>query len=173
MPVKLKIWGILLLLFWSGNRAYAAGNASVIPYNGILTYPSEKNQTLSSIPIRSSAGAVLYDLSLEPDFDVGHHVVVLNLVLRGPADSSDSPNRFDPTSKAHGYQKYVFAASDFSNGIQKSMYGKKRTIELDSSGVEVQIDVQAATVSAVPATRGGEHQFVRLTLRVEVNNHAP
>jgi hypothetical protein len=107
---------------------------------------------------------------LEPDLDVGHHVVTLELVLRRPGAKPDAPNLFDPTGKRHGLQAYDFAADDLAPGVQKAAFGAKRTVSLKSLGLVVRMDVSKATVSPVSA---GNYQLDALELQIEVDNSNP
>ncbi|MGC2417910.1 MAG: hypothetical protein WA434_09195, partial [Candidatus Acidiferrales bacterium] len=126
--------------------------------------PSEKRW---STPIKSADGGTAYILSLEPDFNVGHHLTVLELTLRDPGDKADSRNLLDPTGRRHGLQAYDFAASDLADGVQKSAFGEKRTVSLKSLGLVVRIAVLKASVSPISA---GNYQLDTLDLQIEVEN---
>jgi hypothetical protein len=148
----------------------AAAKPRIRPLRTSLAFSAQSAENRLSVPINSTDGNPVYVLSLEPDFDVGHHIVVLELVLRGPHDKTDAPNRLDPTGRAHGYQAYIFGGRDFTQGAKKSLYGEKRTVFLKNLGLVVQITVSKATVSPVSADG---YQFDALTLQVEVDNSGP
>jgi hypothetical protein len=119
------------------------------------------------VPIKSTDGNVAYLLSLEPDFDAGHHVVTLELVLRRPSDRSDAPNLLDPTGRRHGLQSYDFAADDLAQGVQKSAFGERRTVSLKKLGLVIRIAVVKVAVSSISS---GSYKIDSLDLQIEVDN---
>ena len=114
---------------------------------------------MSSI-LKSPSGAV-YRIFLTPELDVGKHVAVLDLVLQRLGREKDETNLMDPTGKLHGYQPYIFAASDFSQGTQKSVFGELRTIPLDRLKMECIVKVKGVSVSP---TSG--YEFDNLALEI-------
>jgi hypothetical protein len=107
---------------------------------------------------------------MEPDFDVGHHVVSLGLVLRKSRAKAGAPNLLDPTGRRHGLQAYDFTANDLAQGAQKSAFGEKRTVPLKSLGLMVRVAVSKASVSPVSVDK---YQFDVLDLQIEVDNLNP
>lgn len=171
MVSKQKFWSILILLMWSAGAAHGAGSSRIIPFSGRLAFPAESGQDAHPISIKSPSGTPLYEASLEPDYDVAHHTVVLTLVLHKSGDDEDAPNLFDPTGRVHGAQKYTFAASDFSRGVEKSIYGKQRTLTIVPLGLEVRVDVETANVNSLMASAGNEgFEFKQLVLQVDIRN---
>jgi hypothetical protein len=148
----------------------AAAKPPIVPLRTSATFSSQSLENRWSVPIKSTDGSTAYVLSLEPDFDVGHHLVTLELVLRHPGDKTDAPNLLDPTGRRHGLQSYDFAAGDFAQGIQKSAFGTKRTVSLKKSGLQLRIAVSKATVSPISA---GNYQLDALDLQIEVDNSNP
>jgi hypothetical protein len=142
----------------------------IVPIKTSAGFSSQTPENPWSIPIRSTDGSTAYLLSLEPDLDVGHHVVTLELVLRHPGDKTYASNLLDPTGRRHGLQSYDFAANDLARGVQNSAFGKKRTVFLKNLGLVVRIDVLKATVSPVAA---GTYQVDSLNLQIEVDNANP
>ena len=158
------LW-ILVLTVLTGT--YVAGSETVGSSPGILAYPAKPSSYPSSFLLKSPRG-VTYRLSLVPEFDVGKHVVVLDLVLQRADQKDDDSNLLDSTGKLHGYQPYFFAASDFAGGVQKSAYGELRVIDLRKLGMEMRIkvaDVHVEPMPAGPSQRLG-YQFDNLTLEV-------
>jgi hypothetical protein len=131
-------------IYCAGHEALASEAITPLRTTMVFTIQSVKDKHI--VPIRSPDGRTVYRLSVEPDFDADNNVMNLNLVLRRPSDTVDSPNRFDPTGRAHGYQKWIFGVSDFARGAQKSLYGERRTIILRKVGLEADIDVLKAVV---------------------------
>jgi hypothetical protein len=148
----------------------AVAKPRIVPLRTSATFSSLSPESRWSAPIKSTGGSTVYVLSLEPDFDAGHHPVTLELVLRHPGDKIDAPNLLDPTRKRHGLQAYDFAAEDLAQGVQKSAFGEKRTVTLKNLGLVVQIAVSKAVVSPISA---GNHQIDALDLQVEVDNSNP
>ena len=113
-----------------------------------------------------------YILSLSPQFDVSRRVVVIELTIRRAHGKNNSSNLFDPTSKWHGYQKWIFAASDFASGAVKSVYGKQREIDLRQLGMEMQIDVTKVIVVPIGSTysKAPCFRFAALKLEISVRN---
>ncbi|HTY65744.1 MAG TPA: hypothetical protein VMH36_03775 [Alphaproteobacteria bacterium] len=74
-----------------------------------------------------------YSLWLEPEFDVTRHLSSLELVLQKAGSDTAATNMLDPPGHWHGYQKYMFAASDFARGPEQSAYGRTRTMSVKRS----------------------------------------
>jgi hypothetical protein len=145
----------------------AVAQPRIVPLRTSVAFSSQPSEKHWSTPIKSADGGTAYILSLEPDFDVGRHLTVLELALRDPGDKADSRNLLDPTGKRHGLQAYDFAASDLAEGVQKSAFGEKRTVSLKSLGLVVRIAVLKASVSPISA---GNYQLDTLDLQIEVEN---
>jgi hypothetical protein len=160
----------VLCLATLGLFPSAVAKPRLIPLRTSLTFSSRSPEGSWSVPIKSTDGRTVYVLSLEPDFDVGHHIVTLELVLRHSADKSDAPNLLDPTGSRHGLQAYDFVADDLAKGVQKSAFGEKRTVPLKSLGLVLRIAVSKAAVSP---TSAGNHQLDALDLEIEVDNLNP
>jgi hypothetical protein len=148
----------------------AAAKPRIVPLQTSVKFSTQASENRWSVPIKSTDGSTAYVLSLEPDFDVGHHIVTLELVLRHSADKSDGPNLLDPTRSRHGLQAYDFAADDLVQGVQKSAFGEKRTVTLKSLGLVLRITVSKAAVSTISV---GNHQLDALDLQIEVDNLNP
>ena len=173
IPIIDRIWRFIFdvaLVAALSLISNATVKPQIVPLRTSLTFSAQSAENRLSIPIKSTDGKTVYILSLEPDFDVGHHIVVLELVLRRPHDKTASPNRLDPTGMWHGYQPYIFGGRDFTQGVKKSLYGEKRTVSLNNLGLMVRITVSKATVSPVS---GDDYQFDALELQIEVDNSGP
>jgi len=145
----------------------AAAKPRIVPLQTTATFSTQAPENRWSVPIKSTDGSTAYILSLEPDLDLGHHVVTLELVLRRPGDKTDAANLFDPTGTRHGLQAYDFAASDLAQGVKKSAFGEKRTVSLRDLGLMVQIVISKAAVSPISA---GSYQIDALDLQIEAEN---
>jgi len=158
---------VLLLAFGLLPTAYAW--PEIAPLRASAQFSSSSNAHWS-VPVKSANGGTVYLLALEPDFDVGHHVVDIELVLRDASKGGDASNLLDPTGNRHGLQPYDFAAADLAKGIQASAYGEKRTIALKKLGLVVNISVTKATVRPVSTT---DYQLDELELEIAVENRKP
>jgi len=80
----------------------------------------------------------------------------------------DDSNLLDWTGKLHGYQPYVFAASDFAGGAQKSVYGESRKIDLPKLGMQVRVKVLDVHVEPTPedSAQALSYQFGDLSLEI-------
>lgn len=164
-----RIWQQMLatLLATILPFANAAAQPRIVPLQTSAKFSTHVPKSRWTASIKSTDGSPAYVLSLEPDFDVAHHVVTLELVLRRAADQSNAPNLLDPTGGRHGLQAYDFAASDFARGVQKSEFGQNRTVRLQDLGLVMQITVSNVTVS--PISNSG-YQIEGLDLRIKVAN---
>jgi hypothetical protein len=146
-------------------------NAAAWPQGGVLqataTFSSDHPGKCWSVPVKSEAGQTLYILSLEPDFDVWRHVVTLEMALRYPHAKADSRNLLDPTGKAHGLQSYDFAATDLMQGVDKSAFGKMRSIMLKELGLVLEITLLNAKVTPTPS---GGYQIAELEAHVSMHH---
>jgi hypothetical protein len=134
------------------------------------TFSTQSPENRSSIPVKFPEGNTAYLLSLEPDFDRGHHVITVELTLRHAGDKDDAANLLDPTGKRHGLQAYDFAADDLAEGAQKSVFGKERTVSLRNLGLVIRITILNAVVSPISGTY---HQLDTLELQIDVDNSNP
>ena len=162
---------LLLIALISGS--YAAGSEKVGSSQGVLVYSLKSSSHPSSLLLKSPRGAT-YRLSLIPDFDIGKHVVVLELVLQRRGRKRDDSNLLDPTGKLHGYQPYSFAASDFARGAQNSIYGDLRVIDLHQLGMELRVKVTGVNVEPTPtnSSKAPGYQFDDLTLQITTQSVA-
>ena len=146
----------------------AAAKPRIIPLRTSINVSSRSTDIRRSLSIKSTNGTTAYILSLEPDFDIGHHLLTLELVLRRPRDSADAPNLLDSTGRRHGLQAYDFAANDLSQGVRKSAFGQTRTVTLTGLGLVVRIDLIKASVSPISA---GKYQIDELEMKIEVSSN--
>jgi hypothetical protein len=164
---QLSRYAMAASLVTLGLLSDVSAQPRIVPVGTSATFSSRSPENRWSVPIKSTDGSTVYVLSLEPDFDVGHHVVTLELVLRRSADKTDAPNLLDPTGNRHGLQAYDFAANDLADGVQNSAFGEKRKMSLKNLRLVIQVVVSKALVSPVQA---GNHQLDALALQIEVGN---
>ena len=166
----------------------AATKPQIIPLRTYVAFSAQSAENRKAVPIQSTDRRMVYVLSLEPGIDVGRHILTLDLVLKGSGAKTDAPNLLAPAGMWHGYQAYMFAGRDFTQGEQKSAFGEKRTIFTKRLGFVVRIDVSKVKVSLISDARnqpplecGGDlqlhppceppdYQFELLELQIEVEN---
>ena len=155
--------GLLLTLVLSAATSWAS---FVVPLRTNATFTAQQPQQRWSLPIHASDGHVAYILSLEPDFDVGGHVVTVELVMRRAGAKADAPDLI--RGKLHGLQPLDFAANDLAHGAKNSVFGEQRTMSLTKLGLLLRVTVTDVTVSPNP-TMGG-YQLDTLGVHIEVDN---
>jgi hypothetical protein len=153
-----------------GLLSDAAASPRIVPLRTNVSFPSESAVNRWSVPIKTTDGRTVYFLSLQPDFSVGHLLAALTLVLHRSGDKADAPNLLDPMGTWHGIQPCDFVANDLAQGVQKSVFGERRTVPLKSLGLVVRISVSKATVSPISASN---YQLDALDLQIEVDNSNP
>ena len=156
---RISVWALVLIVL---TATCVAGSQGAGSSQGVLSYPAKP-----SFLLKSPRGDT-YRLSLVADFDVRRHVVTLDLVLQRPGKNVHDSNLLDSTGNLHGYQPYVFAASDFAGGAQKSAYGESRVIDLRKLGMEMHVRVAEVHVepTSEDSAQGLGYQFHDLTLEI-------
>jgi len=147
--------------------ANAAARPQGVLLRATATFSSKLPENHWAVPVKSTAGETLYMLSLEPDFDIWHHVVTVELVLRYPDANPDSPNLLDTTGKLHGLQPYDFAAADLAQGVGESAFGKERIVVLKELGLIVEMTVSRAEVRP---TANGHYQIDTLEVQIAIRS---
>jgi hypothetical protein len=150
--------------------ANAAARSQGVSLQTIATFSSKFPENRWSVPLKSTDGQTLYILSLEPDFDTRRHVITVELVLQHPGAKADSPNLLDPTGKRHGLQPYQFPSAGFVQGIDKSTFGRKRTVVLKKLGLIVEMTVLKAEVSPTTSGNAGGYQIDTLEVHITVHD---
>ena len=148
----------------------ATAAPGILPLRTTATFSAHTRGKSWSEPVKLADGRTAYFLSLEPDYDVGHHVVTVELVLRRPRGKGDSSNLLDATERAHGLQSYDFAADDLARGARMSADGENRVVSLKNLKLVVRISITNAGVSPISE---GKHQIEELELQIEVDNYNP
>ncbi len=159
--------GTSLLLIIVASGSYAADTGEVGSSQGVLVYSRKISSSPRSLLLKSPDG-VAYRLSLMPELDVGGHVVVLDLVLQRINTRRSNWNLLYPTGNWHGYQPFFFGASDFARGVQNSIYGDLRVIDLHQLGMEMHVKVTGVNVEPTAAnfSQAQGYQFDNLSLQI-------
>ena len=159
-----------VIVLLSGLRT--PGHSRIVPLRTTATYPSRPSGSNWHTVIKGTDGKAVYVLSLEPDFDVGHHLITLHLLLHRPGDKADTPNLLDPTGNRHGLQPYDFTAKYLAPNEGGPTTGEKRNLSIGNLGLSVQVVISKAEVSPIS---DGEYQLQidKLELQIEVSNLEP
>jgi hypothetical protein len=115
----------------------------------------------------SIANKKAYTLSLEPELDVGKHVVGVDLVLRDADEPKTSENLLSPSTNWHGLQPYNFVASDLLNGSDRSAFGSRRSIKITSRELDIEIQILDVTLRTLP---DGTQEIGELKLAISADN---
>lgn len=142
----------------------------IVPLRTTAVLSAQSLDNRWSRSITFADGTAAYILSLEADFDRGHHPITAELMLRHADEKTGASNLLDPTGKRHGLQAYDFPADDLAEGAQKSVFGKERMMSLKNLGLVIRITILKAAVSPIS---GGHHQLDALELQIEVDNSNP
>lgn len=161
---------ILLLVALSGLTSNAASKAKVVPFHAQVAFSGQSTERPWSAPLQSTDGRTLYVLSLEPDYEVGHQIEGLDLVLRYPRDRRKNSNLLAPVGIWHGLQNYMFPAGDFLQGVEKATFGKSRTISVKKLGLEIRVTILKASISQLT---DGSPKLDGLELDIGVENINP
>lgn len=125
-----------------------------------LNYPAQ-----AATLVKAKDGAT-YKLHLDAVPTVHGTIADLVLVVQRADAADDSPNLLDPPGNWHGYQAYTFAATDFKDGADKSLFGMKRVVCRLGAAITVEIAVTQSAVELVPQTT--EWRFKAMEIEVVV-----
>ncbi len=164
----------LIALLTLVTTGAAHGQQEIIPLRSNLNFSVESANDHRSVVITGRDRRPAYVLSLEPDFDVRHDVVVVELVVRHARGASDAANLLDSTGRLHGLQPYDFAAKDLARGAQHSSYGARREVILRNLALTIRIDIAKASVRPTPPYKGkpGDSNYTLddLKLKIQIRN---
>jgi len=168
LRAALRILFAMLVMGCVAQRTSA--QPAISPVHAELRYPSNSHGEQGSIPVRKTSGQIAYALSLEPQTDAARHVIGLELVLHNAhAEKDGGDNLLYRSPLWHGYQSFIFAASDFVHGPEKSTYGRVRQFHLDRLRIDVRLEVSAATVAPVISAPSGPKCFEFGTFDLKVD----
>lgn|SRR5579862_1928033 len=142
--VRLLGAATLYLLLTAGWTSYAA---DLVQSVGVLTFPSASAGSGHQIVLSSPADLARFSASLVADGDVSGRPVVVDLVLRRSTKEADTRNILEPSGNWHGAQPFIFAASDFRQGPENSIYGRSRVFHIQEIAADVLVEVTEAVVN--------------------------
>jgi hypothetical protein len=140
---------------------------SIVPKQMHAQFSREDSTKVWTDHLNSPANKTIYTLSLEPDLDVGKHVIVVDLVLRDADAPRSNDNLLSPAKNWHGLQPYNFAASDLLHGADRSAFGARRSIKITSRELDIEIQIMDVKLRALP---DGTQEIDELKLAVSADN---
>ncbi|MHB1206090.1 MAG: hypothetical protein ACYCZX_11005 [Rhodospirillaceae bacterium] len=145
--------------------------AQIIPLHGELEYSAASGEW-PNLTIKAANGSPAYVLTLWLQKDIKGNLSHIDLVLHLPGTRADASNLLDPSGRWHGLQAYDFNASDFTNGPERSIFGKTRTIEIKNRKFNVTFSISKAEIVPVAdhPIEGGEHAFTAFAVDIDVKN---
>jgi len=167
MTLRLIRFASWLVVGAFGVVSIAATSMSIVPLRTSARITPQSIGSRWSVPVKSSKGHVAYILSLEPEVDVGNHLVSAELVLRPAGENAAKANLLEPSGNWHGLQPYMFPANGFATGVAKAPFGETRKLTLKNLGVQVQVTITEAKVT--PISSDG-YQLDSLSLDIELSN---
>jgi hypothetical protein len=155
----------------------ASTSAQIIPTKGRLEYSADADKW-PTLEIRAANGSPAYVLSLNVSQyeylarDASGRPVGVEILLRRPQAKQGSANLAEPRIW-HGVQPFLFDANDFADGIAKSVYGSRRTIDIERRKLRVVLTVAEVEVQPPESPelkKRDEDTFSKIVLDVEVDN---
>lgn len=142
-------------------------HASGQNYHSSLEYSKDSTLGYASVPLVGPNRA-RYTLRLIPENDTHHHVVVLTLALTRRDDQGLKSNLLEPPGRWHGYQPYIFAASDFAQSVNGPLGKHMRTIDLPKLDMQIEVTIVGVKIERTSLATSGEipYQFADLTLEI-------
>jgi hypothetical protein len=163
MSTRVVFRASVLLLALASCR-YASGQN----HRSALKYSRDSSARDKPVILVAPSGAN-YKLRLIPENDVGHHVVVLSLALNKPDSQTPRLNLLEPPGRWHGYQPYIFAASDFVQSVNGPLDQHVRTIDLPKLDMQIEVTIVGVKVEPTPpsaTSREIPYEFLDLSLEI-------
>jgi len=113
--------------------------------------------------IREPSGRPLYDISLEPQFDVRHYLVSLWLVLK----DVDKPTEKNLLWCDMGLEPFMFVARLSTHGPTDSVYGRTRTIPSCAGNIIIKASIVDAEVSTIPDSDDFQWDVLHLSISAQ------
>ena len=169
MPGTAKLFSCVIAVLISilGTPPIANGYEAT---NSYISFPAHGEGERGSLIFLSPSDKKEYKLTLDPDFDVSGSIITLTLLLQEDASPEDSPNLLETTPGEHGYQKYIFVASDFRNWPERtqSPYGSTRTIFAKKIKSSITASVRDAKIEC-----NGEKTCTFLSISLQISISTP
>ena len=151
----------------SAPQKHVAALALIVPKRMHAQFSQRDSAKTWTDHLDSPANKKVYTLSLEPDRDVGKHVIDVDLVLRDADEPKTNENLLSPAKNWHGLQPYNFVASDLLNGADRSVFGARRSIKITSRELDIEIQILGVKIGALP---DGAHEIDELKLEISAHN---
>src|ERR1700691_3397146 len=141
--------------------------ARIVPKQMLAQFSQGASTRAWAGQLYSPSKKKLYVLSLEPEVDVGKHVIGVDLFLRYAGEPKPGENLLSPAGNWQGLQPYNFVGSDLLHGSDRSVFGASRSIKVTSRELNIVIqilDVKVRTLS------NGTQEIDDLKLSVSADN---
>ncbi len=147
-----------------------SAKAQIQPLHGMLEY-SATQCAWPTLTVEAGNGSAAYVLVLEPSLDIKNNIVGIDVVMRRPGAAREARNLLEPPYRWHGYQQYMFAASEFKSGPNGSTFGATRNIVIKNRKLSLKFTVvDVATKSTDVPSLPNDYAFNKLVLDIEVKN---
>jgi hypothetical protein len=161
------VWALALASAPFTPQKQDIASARIVPKQMQAEFSRAASKKVWTDYIYSPTNKKLYVFSLEPQLDVGNHIIGIDLLLRDAERPKSDENLLNPPRPWHGLQPYSFMASDLLHGAGGSAFGAHRTIRVRGRGLDVGIQILVARISALP---DGAYQIDELKLSVTADN---
>ena len=160
----MKLWiAISLLSAVAGTSA----PAKIAPKKMQVEFTVGNKRTIWTDYLYSPANQKLFVVSLEPHSDGSRNAVGLDLIVRDAGKPESDANLLNSPGNWHGVQPYNFFASDLLHGAAKSVFGRRRIINVKSRGLGLEVRVLHVKISV---KRNGAQEIDELTLSLAAYN---
>jgi len=163
----LIVWAFALASARLTAQKHDVSLARIAPKQMLAEFSRGTSKKAWTDYIYSPANKKLYVLFLEPQVDVGNHIIGIDLLLRDAKKPKVDENLLNPPGPWHGLQPYSFMAIDLLHGAGGSAFGAHRTVRVRRRRLDVGIQILEVRVSALS---NGGYQVDELKLSVQVDN---
>jgi hypothetical protein len=141
-----RLWAFAIAVLVGLNAAAAT---AATPFSVSVHFSRADAEHPWKEDITGFSGKPVYVLTLLPDYAIEHYLVGAMLVLPKVGGQSDDVNLLAPAN-GHGMQPYVFNALDLRGGIDKSLFGPVRRMNVPEAGLTVTVTLKDVKVSVAP-----------------------
>ena|GEM_PF-5214844 len=152
-----RLWAFAIAVLAGLNAAAATAAATTFSVSVHFSRADAEHPWKEEIT--DPSGKPVYVLTLLPGYAIGHYLIGAMLVLLKAGGQGDDVNLLAPAD-GHGMQPYVFNALDLRGGIDKSVFGPVRRMNVPEAGLTVMVRLKDVKVSVAPhKTPPGISQF--------------
>jgi hypothetical protein len=173
----LAAFGVLCGSILISGAACAISAPLIVPLHAKVHWDASRARDWKTY-VYSSSSEARYVLWLFPQYEVGHHIVGLDLVLNETGHEDWNENLLAPKGNWHGLEPFMLTASELADGTDGMNFGPRIRIPVKEKGLIVAVDVLGAKVD--PFRNGdpnvlphGDYEFKELDLSISVENLRP